>query len=150
MPTREKTAGRGGACRDRIRQQGSLSQEAEIPAHNRAYPGSRPGGTTRFIGGITMINNPIVSSAGGGSNQFVISDTPMEGTVLHIFSIGETETLTFDLGGPTMGGTLTGKLEDADGKEHPIISVDQVGLLNVAITFIVPNVAVKLTYKEQF
>lgn len=26
---------------------GSLSQEAEIPAHNRAYPGSRPGGTTR-------------------------------------------------------------------------------------------------------
>lgn len=74
-----------------------------------------------------MINNPVVSSAVGGGNQFVISDTPMEGTVLHIFSIGETETLTFDLGGPTMGGTLTGKLEDADGKEHPIISVDQVG-----------------------
>lgn len=97
-----------------------------------------------------MINNPVVSSAGGGSNQFVISDTPMEGTVLHIFSIGETETLTFDLGGPLQGGTLTGKLEDADGKEHPIISVDQVGRLNVAITFIVPNVAVKLTYKEQF
>lgn len=97
-----------------------------------------------------MINNPNVVLSGGGNNQFVISDTPMEGTVLHIFSIGETETLTFDLGGPTMGGTLTGKLEDADGKEHPIISVDQVGLQNVAITFIVPNVAVKLTYKEQF
>lgn len=96
-----------------------------------------------------MINNPVVSSAGRG-NQFVISDTPMEGTVLHIFPIGETETLTFDLGGPTQGGTLTGKLEDADGKEHPIISVDQVGRQNVAITFIVPNVAVKLTYKEQF
>lgn len=27
---------------------GSLSQAAEIPAHNRAYPGSRPGGTTRI------------------------------------------------------------------------------------------------------
>lgn len=26
---------------------GSLSQEAENPAHNRAYPGSRPGGATR-------------------------------------------------------------------------------------------------------
>ena len=26
---------------------GSLSQEAENPAHNRAYPGSRPGGTTK-------------------------------------------------------------------------------------------------------
>lgn len=97
-----------------------------------------------------MINNPVVSSAVGGGNQFVISDTPMEGTVLHIFSIGETETLTFDLGGTTMGGTLTGKLEDANGKEHPIISVDQVGRQNVAITFIVPNVAVKLTYKEEF
>lgn len=97
-----------------------------------------------------MINNPNVVLNGGGNNQFVISDTPMEGTVLHIFSIGETETLTFNLGGPTQGGTLTGKLEDADGKEHPIISVDQVGLLNVAITFIVPNVAVKLTYKEEF
>ena len=44
---------------------GSLSQEAEIPAHNRAYPGSRPGGTTRLIGGITMINNPNVVSSGG-------------------------------------------------------------------------------------
>lgn len=80
----------------------------------------------------------------------MISDTPMEGTVLHIFPTGGTETLTFALGGPLQGGTLTGKLEDADGKEHPIISVDQVGRLNVAITFIVPNVAVKLTYKEQF
>lgn len=69
---------------------------------------------------------------------------------MHIFSIGETETLTFDLGGPTMGGTLTGKLEDADGKEHPIISVDPVGLQYVDITFIVPNIAVKLTYKEEF
>ena len=49
-----------------------------------------------------------------------------------------------------MGGTLTGKLEDADGKEYPIISVNQVGRLDVAITFIVPNVAVKLTYKEEF
>lgn len=97
-----------------------------------------------------MINNPTIVSAGGGGNQFVISDTPMEGTVLHISPIGQTETLTFDLGGLTQGGTLTGKLEDADGKEHPIISVDQVGRLNVAITFIVPNVAVKLTYKEQF
>lgn len=97
-----------------------------------------------------MINNPTIVSSGGGGNQFVISDTPMEGTVLHIFPTGETETLTFDLGGPLQGGTLTGKLEDADGKEHPIIGVDQVGRLNVAITFIVPNVAVKLTYKEQF
>lgn len=97
-----------------------------------------------------MINNPNVVLSGGGNNQFVISDTPTEGTVLHIFPIGQTETLTFDLGGPTMGGTLTGKLEDADGKEHPIISVDQVGKLDVAITFIVPNVAVKLTYKEEF
>ena len=31
---------------------GSLSQAAEIPAHNRAYPGSRPGGTT--IGRVKM------------------------------------------------------------------------------------------------
>lgn len=46
---------------------GSLSQAAEIPAHNRAYPGSRPGGTTRLIGGITMINNPNVVSSGGGA-----------------------------------------------------------------------------------
>lgn len=80
----------------------------------------------------------------------MISDTPMEGTVLHVFSIGKTETLTFYLDGPTVGGTLTGKLEDADGKEHPIISVDPVGRLKVAITFVVPNVAVKLTYKEEF
>lgn len=47
VPTREKTAGHGGACRGRIRPWGSLSQEAENPAHNRVYPGSRPGGTTR-------------------------------------------------------------------------------------------------------
>lgn len=67
MPTREKTAGRGGGCNDRIRPYGSLSQEAEIPAHNRGYPGSRPGGTTRLIGGITMINNPNVVSSGGGA-----------------------------------------------------------------------------------
>ena len=66
MPTREKTAGRGGACNERIRPYGSLSQAEEIPAHNRAHPGSRPGGTTRLIGGITMINNPVVSSAVGG------------------------------------------------------------------------------------
>lgn len=46
---------------------GSLSQEAEIPAHNRTYPGSRPGGTTRLIGGITMINNPNVVLSGGGA-----------------------------------------------------------------------------------
>ena len=26
---------------------GSLSQAAEIPAHNRGYPGSRPGGTNK-------------------------------------------------------------------------------------------------------
>lgn len=48
---------------------GSLSQAAEIPAHNRAYPGSRPGGTTRLIGGITMINNPVVSATGGAQTQ---------------------------------------------------------------------------------
>nr|DAY16206.1 MAG TPA: hypothetical protein [Caudoviricetes sp.] len=53
-------------CHTDIARHGSLSQEEEIPAHNRAYPGSRPGGTTRFIGGITMINNPVVSSTGGG------------------------------------------------------------------------------------
>lgn len=47
MPTREKTAGRGGACNDRIRPYGSLAQAVEHPAHNRTGPGSRPGGTTR-------------------------------------------------------------------------------------------------------
>lgn len=72
MPTREKTAGRGGACNDRIRPYGSLSQAEEIPAHNRAYPGSRPGGTTRLIGGITMINNPNVVSSGGGNNPLTV------------------------------------------------------------------------------
>lgn len=72
MPTREKTAGRGGACNERIRPYGSLSQAAEIPAHNRAYPGSRPGGTTRLIGGITTINNPNVVSTGGDTDTVTI------------------------------------------------------------------------------
>ena len=69
MPLRKDGGRVVSGCHTDIARHGSLSQEAENPAHNRAYPGSRPGGATRFIGGITMINNPVERLQGNWKTQ---------------------------------------------------------------------------------
>lgn len=93
-----------------------------------------------------MINNPnVVSSGGGGNNQFVITVGPMLGTVVQEFPTGSEQTAMFDMGGPTMGNEWV-SVCDADGNyydcNYGMNSMS--GRVEMFATFTVPDTAVKV------